>query len=106
MVDPKSDGPDHEGPQEGNDSTQLPASNLPLNDVESSFQASVWPKLLGMFMTQYMKRAQTEVRSDTRGAKQQLLVDRAVSRDCKTRKTNLCNSWIDNKKAYHSMPYR
>uniref|UniRef100_A0A3Q3VX75 Protein kinase domain-containing protein n=1 Tax=Mola mola TaxID=94237 RepID=A0A3Q3VX75_MOLML len=37
-----------------------------------------------------MSRAQQVVGSDTREAKHQLLVDRAVSRDCETRKTNLC----------------
>ena len=48
-------------------------------------------------MAQYTSRAQKRVGSDTRGAKHQLLVDRAVSRDSKNRKTNPCTSWIDYK---------
>lgn len=39
----------------------------------------------------------------TRGAKHQLLVNRAVAQDCETRQTNLCTAWIDYKKAYDSM---
>ncbi|KAK7930440.1 hypothetical protein WMY93_006835 [Mugilogobius chulae] len=42
---------------------------------------------------------------DTRGAKHQLLVDRTVAQDCRTRHTNLCTAWIDYKKAYDSMPH-
>lgn len=36
---------------------------------------------------------------NTRGTKQQLLVDRAVVQDCKSRLTNLCTASIDYKKA-------
>ena len=56
-------------------------------------------------MVQYMSRAQKGVGSDTRGAEHQLLVDVAVSRECKTRKANLYTAWIDCKKTYESMQY-
>ena len=55
-------------------------------------------------MAQNISRAKKEVGSNTRGAKTQLLMDRAVCRDCKTGKTNLCTPWIDYKKAYDAMP--
>lgn len=56
-------------------------------------------------MNQYMSAAQKGIGKNTRGAKHQLLVDRTVARDCRTRKTNLCTAWIDYKKAYDSMPH-
>ncbi|XP_039892266.1 uncharacterized protein LOC120736309 [Simochromis diagramma] len=56
-------------------------------------------------MAQYMSGPQEEIGKNTRGAKHHLLVDRAVSRDCKTRLTNPCTAWIDYKKAYDSMPH-
>lgn len=39
-------------------------------------------------MTQYISRAQKGIGKITRGTKHQLLVDKAVPRDCKTRLTN------------------
>lgn len=50
-----------------------------------------------MHVAQYTSRVQKGVGSGTREAKHQLLVDRVVSRDGKTRETNLCTSWIDYK---------
>ena len=71
-----------------------------------------WKFLSGIIATKnsrdvakYMSRAHKGVGSNTRGAKHQLLVYKAVSKDCKTRKTNLCTAWIDYKKVYDSMPY-
>ena len=55
-------------------------------------------------MAPYMRRAQKGVDIHTSGAKYLLLVDRAVSGNCKTMKTNFCSAWIDTKKAYDSMP--
>ncbi|TWW59287.1 hypothetical protein D4764_06G0008170 [Takifugu flavidus] len=50
-----------------------------------------------------MSRAQKGIGNNTRGAKDQLLVDRAITQDCRTRHTNLCTAWTDYKKAYESM---
>ena len=58
---------------------------------------------MNRYMAQYMIEAKKGIGSNTRLAKQQLLVDRAVSQDCKTRQTNLCTAWIDYMKAYESM---
>ena len=55
---------------------------------------------MGRDVTQYTGRAQKGVDGDTRGTKHQLMGDRVVSRNCMTRKTNLCTTWIDYKKAY------
>lgn len=48
---------------------------------------------------QYISRAQKGTGRNTRGAKHQLRVDRAVSRVCKTRLTDLCTACIDYKKS-------
>ena len=53
-----------------------------------------------------MSGAQKGIGSNTRGAKHQLLVDRAVARDCKNRHTNLCTAWINYKRAYDSLPHK
>lgn len=52
-----------------------------------------------------MSGAQKGMGKNTRGTKQQLLVDRAVVQDCKSRLTNLCTASIDYKKANDSMPH-
>lgn len=52
---------------------------------------------------QYMSTAQKSIGRSYKGAKRQLLADRTVTR--KTRKTNLCTTWIDYKKAYDSLPH-
>ena len=44
-------------------------------------------------------------RRNTRGTKDHLLVEKAVLRDCKSRKTNLAIGWIDYQKAYDLIPH-
>ena len=41
----------------------------------------------------------------SRGTKDQLLIDKMIGIDCKTRRTNLAVSWIDFQKAYDSVPH-
>ena len=41
----------------------------------------------------------------SRGTKDQLLLDKAVLRDCKRRSTNLAMAWIDYRKAYDMIPH-
>lgn len=50
-----------------------------------------------------LSRAQEGTGSNTRGAKHQILVDRAVSGDYKTRNADLCTAWVDCKKTYDSV---
>ena len=40
----------------------------------------------------------------SRGTKDQLLIDKAVLKDCKVRKTNLGMAWIDYRKAFDMVP--
>ena len=39
-------------------------------------------------------------RKQSRGTKDQLLIDKAVLKDCKERHTNLTMTWVDYRKAY------
>uniref|UniRef100_A0A669EZW7 Reverse transcriptase domain-containing protein n=1 Tax=Oreochromis niloticus TaxID=8128 RepID=A0A669EZW7_ORENI len=85
---------------------------VPSNYRPITCLSTTWKLLSGIIsakmnrhMGQYMSGAQKGIGKNTRGAKHQLLVDRTVSRDCKTRLTNLCTAWIDYKKAYDSMPH-
>ena len=39
------------------------------------------------------------------GTKDQLLIDKAVMKDCKVRKTNLGMAWIDYRKAFDMVPH-
>ena len=44
-------------------------------------------------------------RKGSRGTKDQLLIDKAVIRNCKRRKSNLNMAWIDFRKAYDMVPH-
>ena len=44
-------------------------------------------------------------RRRSRGTKDQLLVDKAILKDCKRRPTNLDMAWIDYRKAYDMVPH-
>ena len=44
-------------------------------------------------------------RRNSRGTKNQLLIDKMVLNDCKKRHTDLEMTWIDYKKAYNMIPY-
>ena len=44
-------------------------------------------------------------RRNSRGTKNQLLIDKMVLNDCKKRHTDLGMTWIDYKKAYNMIPY-
>ena len=40
----------------------------------------------------------------SRGKKDQLLIDKAILKDCRKRRTNLDMAWIDYRKAYDFVP--
>ena len=44
-------------------------------------------------------------RRKSRGTKDQLLIDKAVIKDCRKRRANLAMAWIDYKKAYDFVPH-
>ena len=44
-------------------------------------------------------------RRNSRGTKDQLLIDKMVIKNCKRRMTNLCLAWIDYKKACDMVPH-
>ena len=48
---------------------------------------------------------QKECRKGSRGTKDQLLVDKAILKNCRRRLANLSMAWIDYKKAYDMVPH-
>ena len=42
---------------------------------------------------------------DSKGTKNQLIIDKMVMKNCKRRQTNLCMAWVDFKKAYDMVPH-
>ena len=44
-------------------------------------------------------------RRNSRGTKDQLLIDKAVLKDCRKRRANLAMAWVDYKKAYDFVPH-
>ena len=47
----------------------------------------------------------TPIRRNSRGTKDQLLIDKMILRNSRRRKTNLHFAWIDYKKAFDSLPH-
>jgi hypothetical protein len=56
-------------------------------------------------MNKYMHVTQKGIGNGYRGTKHQLLIDKALIKDSKSRQTNLGMAWIDYKKAYDSVPH-
>lgn len=54
-------------------------------------------------MSQHISKAQEGIRKNNRGSKNQLMVNRAVIQDSKTRQTKLSTTWIDYKKVYNNL---
>ena len=93
-------------PQKGNTGDNYrPITCLPL----------IWKLLTGAIaeeMCNYLEREkilpeeQKGCKRGSSGTKDQLLVDKAVLRDCKKRHTHLSMAWIDYRKAYDLVPHR
>ena len=63
-------------------------------------------KIMGhLNMHSILYHEQKGVRPGARGTKDQLAIDRTITKDCKNRHTNLSMAWIDYKKAYDSVPH-
>lgn len=54
-------------------------------------------------MNRHIAQYRKEFGRITTGTKHQLLADRTVTRDCKTRLTSMCTSWIDYRNTYDSV---
>ena len=52
-----------------------------------------------------MPEEQKKCRRNSRGTKDQLLIDKTILRDCKRRHTNLAMAWIDFQKAFDMVPH-
>ena len=74
----------------------------------------MWKLLTGIIrekLYQHLERngmvadEQKGCRKRSRGVKDQLLVDKAILKNCRRRMTNLSMAWIDYKKAYDMVPH-
>ncbi|MEM7264391.1 MAG: reverse transcriptase domain-containing protein [Pseudomonadota bacterium] len=74
----------------------------------------MWKLMTGIFSEKiYQHLDQNELlveeqkgcRKNSRGTKDQLLIDKAILKNCKRRHTNLSMSWIDYRKAYDLVPH-
>ena len=74
----------------------------------------MWKLLAGIMgekLYQHLERngmladEQKGCRKRSQGAKDQLLVDKAILKNCRRRMTNLSMAWIDCKKAYDMVPH-
>ena len=53
----------------------------------------------------FLRNEQKGCRRNTRGTKDQLLIDKMMLKNCRRRHTNLNMAWIDYKKAYDMVPH-
>ena len=74
----------------------------------------MWKLLTGVIaeeMYNYLEREkilpeeQKGCRKESRGTKDQLLIDKTVLKDCRKRHTNLSMAWVDYRKAYDLVPH-
>ena len=74
----------------------------------------MWKLLAGMLSEQLYEHVDTNnmlpseqkgCRKETRGTKDQLLIDKMVLKNCKRRQTNLAMAYVDYKKAYDMVPH-
>lgn len=76
--------------------------------------STMWKLLSGIIsdkMLQYLNTndilcfEQKGIRPGSRGTKDQLAIDRSITKDNKQRRTNMAMAWIDYRKAYDSVPH-
>ena len=75
------------------------------NNVESTHRDHSRGFYQHLHQSSLLPDEQKGCRKESRGTKDQLVIDRAIFRDCKQRNTNLAIAWIDYKKAYDSVPH-
>ena len=101
----KSDSPYTERCEKGECCWYLQTNSL----FESRFEITDWIVNKNVYDHLNQQNLQPEkqkgCRRRTRGTKDQLLIDRAVVRNSRRRKTNLNVAWIDFQKAYDMVPH-
>ena len=67
----------------------------------------MWKLLTSIFhlsCQELLPHEQKGCRNNSRGTKDQLLIDKAILKNCRRRITNLSMAWIDYQKAYDMVP--
>ena len=70
------------------------------NTIHKTFSRGATDNLTYLYDQQLFPEEQKGCKKRSRGTKDQLIIDKAVLKDCRSRKTNLAMAWIDYKKAY------
>ena len=94
------DGAGHERPPQGT----APSNYCPITCLSTTWKvlSGIIAAKLQVHRTGYMSTAQKDTGKNTRGSKHQLLLDRAVTNDLRSRQTNMSTAWIAYRKAYDS----
>ena len=88
--------------------------NTVINYQPISSLPSMWKLLTGIISEllysfveeeKILHKEQKGCKRNSRGTKNQVLVDKAVLKDCKRRSTKLAMVWIDYRKAYDMIPH-
>ena len=79
-----------------------PISCLPLM---WKLMTGVIAEVMYEYLEEILPEKQKGRRRRSRGTKDQLLIDKAILKDCKRRHTNLARAWIDYRKAYDMVPH-
>ena len=99
--------------------TTLILKNAEKGPVASNYRPitclpTMWKLLSGIISSKMLKHLvvnkvlafeQKGIQPGSRGTKDQLLIDKMIGTDCKSRRTNLAVGWIDFAKAYDSVPH-
>ena len=68
----------------------------------------MWKLLTGILtdkMYEHLENEQKGCQKNSRGTKDQLLIDKMIITNCKRRKTGLAIAWVDYKKAFDMVPH-
>ena len=92
------------GPSKGKLCGELQANNLSSAYVEITYRYYFRGYVL-FHGKRKLPEEQKGFRRKSRGMKDQLLIDKAILKNCRKRKTNLAMAWIDYRKAYDFVPH-
>jgi hypothetical protein len=89
--------------------SQDPANYRPITCLSTTWKllSSILASAIGDHLNQngILAKEQKGCTKGSRGTKDQLMMDKTIMRDSRSRKTNLSACWIDYKKAYDSIPH-
>ena len=101
MDDRRTNSP-HNERQEQRDNRPIACLPLMWKLLTSIFSETMYAHLSSQ---ELLPNEQKGCRKNSRGTKDQLLIDKALLKNCRRRLTNLSMAWIDYRKAYDMVPH-